>query len=407
MDDLGARIAKDRGGFRRAILGLVAILISLAVGIGITWILEWGAGWRLYSSHHNAGLIWGPYSVVEHATDEFSYQARINNLGFRDRDLAVRRTGAKRVLAIGDSFTYGWGVDAEDSWPKAMERELRQGGLNVEVANLGAPGAGPREYAALAERAIPLLRPDLIVVAVLQADDLFQAAESPAERPETASQRVLRAFRAFYPNLMQMVSPLDTKQVHVSKEELRATWRKQVQDFLGQMTAAEKARFENLSSQVRAAYQAGGLNPGLLYMAMRHGEFLMETCDVAGKGRRGIEETAKELVKIRQYAERAHADLLVLPVPYRAYVSLRDQAEMAGLGFHVEEEMLSWSTPDEAIQEACQGAQVQFLSVTAEFRERGRANDLYFKWDGHLNKAGHGAFGELAGRLMRTRVAGR
>src|ERR1039458_548824 len=143
-----------RGGFHRVILGLLAILISLGIGFGITWALERGAGWYLYARHGNAGLIWGPYSVVEHATYEFSYQARINNLGFRDRDFQVRRSSAKRVLAIGDSFTYGWGVDAENSWPKVMERELRQGGLEIEIANLGAPGAGPREYAALAERAI-------------------------------------------------------------------------------------------------------------------------------------------------------------------------------------------------------------------------------------------------------------
>src|ERR1035441_10699541 len=158
-----------------------------------------------------------------------------------------------------------------------MERELRQGGLEIEIANLGAPGAGPREYAALAERAIPLLKPDLIVVAVLQADDLFQAADSPAEQQAPAGERVLRAFRAFYPNMMQMLSPVDTKQVHVSKDELREIWRKQVKDFLGQMTAAEKARFENLPSEVRQAYHAGMLNPGLLFMAMRHGEFLIET----------------------------------------------------------------------------------------------------------------------------------
>jgi hypothetical protein len=173
------------------------------------------------------------------------------------------------------------------------------------------------------------------------------------------------------------------------------------------MSAAEKARFENLPSPVRAAYRTGGLNPGLLYMAMRHGEFLIDTCDAGGKGRHGIDETAKELARIRQYAERAHADLVVVPVPYRAYVSLRDQAEMAGLGFHVENEMISWSAPDDVIQEACQGARVPFLSVTGEFRERGRVNDLYFKLDGHLNRAGHGVFGELTGRVVRMKFPAR
>ncbi|MGD0771830.1 MAG: GDSL-type esterase/lipase family protein [Candidatus Solibacter sp.] len=396
-----------KGAFLPAVWGLLAVLISLGIGLGITWILEWGAGRRLYATHRNAGLIWGPYSVVEHATEEYSYQARINNLGFRDRDFPVRRSSAKRVLAIGDSFTYGWGVDAENSWPKVMERELRQGGLDIEIANLGAPGAGPREYAALAGKAIPLLKPDLIVVGMLQADDLFQAADSPAEQPAPAGQRVLRAFRAFYPNMMQMLSPVDTKQVHVSKEELREMWKKQVKDFLGQMTAAEKARFENLPSGVRAAYQAGVLNPGLLYMAMRHGEFLIETCDGGSKAQKGIAETAKELARMRQYAEQAHAGLLVVPVPYRAYVSRRDQEAMLQLGFHVEEAMLTWSAPDEAIHQACRAAQVPFASVTGEFRERGRANDLYFAWDGHLNKAGHAAFGELAGRIVGTKFAGR
>src|ERR1035437_6914844 len=112
--DAGGREAsmeKDmrRGAFLPVLRGLLAILISLGIGLGITWMMEWGAGWRLYATHRNAGLIWGPYSLVEHRTDEFSYQARINNLGFRDRDFPVRRSGAKRVIALGDSFTYGWG----------------------------------------------------------------------------------------------------------------------------------------------------------------------------------------------------------------------------------------------------------------------------------------------------------
>jgi lysophospholipase L1-like esterase len=369
--------------------------------------VEGAAGWYLYSSHRNAGLIWGPYSVVEHATDEFSYQVRINNLGFRDRDFAARKSGAKRVLVIGDSFTYGWGVDADRSWPKVMERELRKGGLQIEVANLGSPGAGPAEYAALAARAIPVLQPDLVVVAMLQADDLYQAADSPAERQAPAGEKVLQAVRAYYPHLMQVVLPADVKQIHVSKQELRDIWKKQVTDFERQMTAAEKERFEKLPAEIRAAYQGGMLNPGLLFMAMRHREFLIETCDLGGKGRRGIDAAARELAKIRQSAERAHAELLVVAVPYRAYVSRRDQADMARLGFDIEDAMTTWSTPDEAIGEACRGAQVRFAALTGEFRERARANELYFARDGHFNEAGHAVFGELAGRVVRMRIAGR
>ena len=393
--------------FRPMVWELLAILLSVSAGFGLTRIVEGAAGWYLYSSHRNAGLIWGPYSVVEHATDEFSYQVKINNLGFRDRDFAPGKSGAKRILVIGDSFVYGWGVAAESSWPKVMEKELRRGGLDIEVANLGSPGAGPAEYAALAARAIPVLQPDLVVVAMLQADDLYQAADTPGERPAPGGEKVLRAVRAYYPNMMQVLSPADVKQIHVSKKELREIWKKQVADFERQMTATERLRFEGLPTVIRAAYQGGGLNPGLLFMAIRHREFLIETCDLAGKGRRGIDATARELAKIRQYSEGARADLLVVSVPYRAYVSARDQADMTREGFDIDEAMTSWTTPDDAIQEASRGAQVTFASVTADFRERARANELYFAMDGHFNEAGHAAFGELAGRVVRTKIGER
>src|ERR1039457_7449116 len=86
--DAGGREAsmeKDmrRGAFPPVLRGLLAILISLGIGLGITWMMEWGAGWRLYATHRNAGLIWGPYSVVEHATEEFSYQGRIDRKSTR------------------------------------------------------------------------------------------------------------------------------------------------------------------------------------------------------------------------------------------------------------------------------------------------------------------------------------
>ena len=78
------------------------------------------------------------------------------------------------MLAIGDSFTFGWGVSLEESWPKVLEATLRQAGVAVEVANLGFPGGSPVDYANIATRAVPALQPDLVLVAVLQGDDLGQ-----------------------------------------------------------------------------------------------------------------------------------------------------------------------------------------------------------------------------------------
>src|SRR5262249_23248511 len=63
----------------------------------------------------------------------------INSLGFRDDEFAVdKQAGELRILAIGDSFTHGEGVQLADSWPQVLERELgRTHRGPVQVINAG------------------------------------------------------------------------------------------------------------------------------------------------------------------------------------------------------------------------------------------------------------------------------
>jgi hypothetical protein len=57
-------------------------------------------------------------------------------------------SSAFRIVALGDSFTYGQGVPAEASLPAALERELAaRMGAPVEVLNFGVPGLNLDEYA--------------------------------------------------------------------------------------------------------------------------------------------------------------------------------------------------------------------------------------------------------------------
>ena len=70
---------------------------------------------------------------VVYETPEFRFVVRTNSIGLRDTEIPLRRTGRKRVLAIGDSFTFGWGVRLEETWPKVLEAALRRSGEEVEI----------------------------------------------------------------------------------------------------------------------------------------------------------------------------------------------------------------------------------------------------------------------------------
>lgn len=61
-----------------------------------------------------------------------------NSHGLRDREIALERTpGVQRIVMIGDSLTLGWGVAAEDTFAKRLERLFAADGRNVEVINTG------------------------------------------------------------------------------------------------------------------------------------------------------------------------------------------------------------------------------------------------------------------------------
>lgn len=68
-----------------------------------------------------------------------SFRVDTNRWGTRGPDFVVPAPGY-RILAVGDSVTFGWGVAGEHAWPARLAREL-----GVEVINCGWPSADPRQ----------------------------------------------------------------------------------------------------------------------------------------------------------------------------------------------------------------------------------------------------------------------
>jgi lysophospholipase L1-like esterase len=63
---------------------------------------------------------------------------RINAKKLRDREFSYgRNAGTPRILMLGDSFTLGWGVAAEDTFSKRIEQLYAQSGASAEVINAG------------------------------------------------------------------------------------------------------------------------------------------------------------------------------------------------------------------------------------------------------------------------------
>jgi lysophospholipase L1-like esterase len=95
-----------------------------------------------------------------------SIPVRVNALGLRGREVPlVPEAGVHRVLALGDSTTFGEGLAEEDAFPVQLERELNaRGGERWEVLNAGVQGYNTEgELGFLRTRGLAM-RPETIVV---------------------------------------------------------------------------------------------------------------------------------------------------------------------------------------------------------------------------------------------------
>lgn len=108
-------------------------------------------------------------------TTEFSSTWSINEDGYRGPRAGARADGESRlrIVALGDSFTFGYGVEEEQAWPRRLEALLNagEGAPRVEVVNLGVGGYGTWEEARYLEKEREHLAPGLALVAFYVGND--------------------------------------------------------------------------------------------------------------------------------------------------------------------------------------------------------------------------------------------
>ncbi len=109
---------------------------------------------------------------------------KINSDGFRDIERHTSKDGQTiRILGLGDSFTFGWGISLEKTYLKRLEATLPEiTGHPVETINTGVPGWGLNQYFICLKEFGLQFAPDIVVVGYF-LDDLNGP---PSDKPGPA-----------------------------------------------------------------------------------------------------------------------------------------------------------------------------------------------------------------------------
>jgi lysophospholipase L1-like esterase len=164
---------------KNIIFGCVALLISIAIVLaalevltrtvfddGMNFDLEmWKYARQIKRVSPIAGL--GHDHRPNTSGRLMGVDVAINSFGLRDREYEIEKPeGVVRILMLGDSVTFGWGVDAEDTVAKKLEKRLsaEPQAPPVEVINAGVGNYNTvMEVLSFVDRD-STLKPDMVVL---------------------------------------------------------------------------------------------------------------------------------------------------------------------------------------------------------------------------------------------------
>lgn len=96
------------------------------------------------------------------------FRVKTTKLGFAD--IGFREEAAVRpawAVAVGDSFTMGWGVDLDQTWVKQLQKRAGR-----PVLNLGIAGTCPTVYTRVLERYGLTFQPKVVIYQIYVGNDL-------------------------------------------------------------------------------------------------------------------------------------------------------------------------------------------------------------------------------------------
>lgn len=151
---------------------LLAVFLLLLLAEYVTRYLkpDWAPRWQERSQtwiyHPQYGWFQKPTTeaVINH--QHFSIRVQTNSHGLRDKEYTQERSNKKRMLVLGDSFVWGYGVEHEQRFTEIIENR----NPDWEIINAGISGYGTDQEYLYYVREGYTFKPDVVVLLLYYND---------------------------------------------------------------------------------------------------------------------------------------------------------------------------------------------------------------------------------------------
>ncbi len=298
----------------------------------------------IYSTKPNLNL------TVEE--EEFSYTVKTNSEGFRDKDFSAQNIKNGLIFSVGDSMTFGQGVELEETFSNILEKELA-----LPVFNLGVNGFTTFQEYRLFEKYFKKYPPNTVILNIYFGNDI---AENSGIINRTIDKR-----------------PVQKNRHDATTFEKIKTFFRETLGLHSYMFFAQ--RFDNL--MIKLNFKA----------PLRLNTFTIKLFDQTSLDDKelimGYEKTFNYILKFKELAQKNNVNLLVVLMSPRFQVrdsewkNAQNKYEFGG-------RVLVRDLPNKQFRQFFEKESIKYIDLYEPFKAASDGT-LYYNYDGHWTAKGH------------------
>jgi len=380
---------------KRILLSLISLALSLLLCEGIVRIVGLGNSTLTRGALHrydaDAGWTCQPNLdsryVLPHS---FDVRVRCNSRGLRDEEIPFTKPpGTTRVVVLGDSFMWGYGVENHETFASQLEQRLP----HTETVNLGANGYSTVQELIRFETEGLRYDPDWTILAFTWNDLEGDFDEKEGGRPIVGSTEggVLR---------------IDNRPVRKHWKAPAKQWLRHRSRLFGfveySLELFKAVRKERRLTQERAAKglqeeTGSGAEPA----APKH---VLGTMEFSSLDRYGPPSPEIDLAweatrllhkRIKELTEANGGRMLVIAIASQDVMDAEKFHDRFG-----DNRQIDWNRPSQRLADICASLGIEFSDLNPVFRQTPDPNRLFLKRNAHWSNEGHA----LAARIVADKI---
>ena len=383
---------------------ILALVIILSVNEVVFRIVRGAPNPLGATTQQTMTSLFEPGTVMKDKTNQFNeynYTAHINSHGYRGPEFVTPKpAGVKRVMLIGDSFTFGVGADDDETIPALVGERLKKIDPAVEVINAGVGHASPIYHWVNLQNFHLKHQPDIVVL-LLDLTDIQDdwRHEGQARYDKKGN---IKAFDVTYENgkwsWWRWLTFYCASWLQFDKKVLRSFEKKNIIGW----EKYKELKKEGIRSKAYIVNMEEGSLPekkllefdGLLFLRGKTRERLI---------RKQFKRTAGYLDKIKAELDARGIPLVLVAYPYGIYVGADEWNEGRYTWGFDKDRLYTDHLPFEIIGEYAQSRGIPYINTTPALiaARKDSREPFYFKWDGHMTPAANRIVADVLARDPR------